>query len=270
MPTPKTTTIYLTDGEDPTGTKYAFVAGRTLRGYFIPRKKFSDVKIAEIEGPALYFLFGDNRVYIGESETACARILRHSLDADKDFWNESLIFISTGQQGAFDLTAIKYLEHLAISEAKKADKYELENKNDKKKPFAQEHQVATYKDCFEDIKLLCSFLNYPVFDKKRKDGLFFCKYLGGKVDARGVYENQGFVVHSGSKINLESTPTLGKASTNNRTYGVDEKEEVTEDRNFKTPSGAAEFCLGRPANGWTEWANEKGETLDKVYRQGKK
>lgn len=34
-----------------------------------------------------------------------------------------------------------------------------------------------------------------------------------------------------------------------------------------SPSTAAMFCLGRSANGWTEWTDKDGNTLDSVYRK---
>lgn len=35
---------------------------------------------------------------------------------------------------------------------------------------------------------------------------------------------------------------------------------------FNTPSGASDFVLGGSTNGWTEWKNKDGKTLDKIYR----
>ena len=34
-----------------------------------------------------------------------------------------------------------------------------------------------------------------------------------------------------------------------------------------SPSTAAMFCLGRAANGWIEWKDKEGNTLDSVYRK---
>ena len=38
-------------------------------------------------------------------------------------------------------------------------------------------------------------------------------------------------------------------------------------KTFASPSTAAMFCLGRAANGWTEWKDKKGNSLDSVYRK---
>lgn len=36
---------------------------------------------------------------------------------------------------------------------------------------------------------------------------------------------------------------------------------------FNTPSGASDFVLGGSTNGWTEWKNKDGKTLDELYRK---
>lgn len=43
--------------------------------------------------------------------------------------------------------------------------------------------------------------------------------------------------------------------------------KLKEDITFTTPSKASDYVLGRPSNGWTEWKNKEGKTLDEVYRQ---
>jgi hypothetical protein len=39
------------------------------------------------------------------------------------------------------------------------------------------------------------------------------------------------------------------------------------DKTFSSPSTAADFCIGRPANGWNEWKDKDGNTLDFIYRK---
>lgn len=36
---------------------------------------------------------------------------------------------------------------------------------------------------------------------------------------------------------------------------------------FNSPSATAVFALGGRQNGWTEWINNNGDTLDAVYRK---
>ena len=47
----------------------------------------------------------------------------------------------------------------------------------------------------------------------------------------------------------------------------DGKLIMTSDKTFTSPSTAACFCLGRSANGWIEWKDKEGNTLDSVYRK---
>ena len=42
--------------------------------------------------------------------------------------------------------------------------------------------------------------------------------------------------------------------------------KLAENLEFPTPSAAAVFVLGGSQNGWTEWVNDDGETLNQVYR----
>lgn len=42
--------------------------------------------------------------------------------------------------------------------------------------------------------------------------------------------------------------------------------ELVEDLEFPTLSAAAVFVLDGSQNGWTEWVNNDGETLNQVYR----
>lgn len=46
-----------------------------------------------------------------------------------------------------------------------------------------------------------------------------------------------------------------------------DKLVMTSDKTFTSPSTAADFCLGRSANGWTIWKDKDGNTLDAIYRK---
>lgn len=51
------------------------------------------------------------------------------------------------------------------------------------------------------------------------------------------------------------------------TVEVDGKLLLENDKTFSTPSAAAGFCLGRNSNGWLEWKDIDGKTLDDIYRK---
>lgn len=56
----------------------------------------------------------------------------------------------------------------------------------------------------------------------------------------------------------------GAMPTEMQAYFVN--SELGEDLAFPSPSAAAVFVLGGSQNGWTEWVNGAGQTLDYVYR----
>lgn len=55
----------------------------------------------------------------------------------------------------------------------------------------------------------------------------------------------------------------------NRVYAGQTTQGVTlgDDLEFNSPSATAVFALGGRQNGWTEWINNNGDTLDAVYRK---
>jgi hypothetical protein len=54
---------------------------------------------------------------------------------------------------------------------------------------------------------------------------------------------------------------------NNYTEIEDDNAVLKEDIEFKSPSKAADFCIGSSNNGWVVWKDEDGKTLDMVFRK---
>ena len=48
---------------------------------------------------------------------------------------------------------------------------------------------------------------------------------------------------------------------------IDGKHILKVTLDFKTHSGASDFVLGGSTNGWVEWKNKDGKTLDELYRK---
>ncbi|WP_418370718.1 DUF4357 domain-containing protein [Agathobaculum sp.] len=46
----------------------------------------------------------------------------------------------------------------------------------------------------------------------------------------------------------------------------DNKHYLSKSMSFSSPSAAACFVLGASANGWTEWKDKSGRTLDELFR----
>ncbi|MDK6830825.1 DUF4357 domain-containing protein [Actinomycetaceae bacterium UMB8039B] len=62
----------------------------------------------------------------------------------------------------------------------------------------------------------------------------------------------------------EDHGNLNRVYTGQTTQGVTLEDNLE----FNSPSATAVFTLGGRRNGWTEWINNNGDTLDALYRKG--
>lgn len=270
----KTVTTYLIDG-DPKGTQYAFISNKICQMYVMPRSNLSYLNEQEkLQKPAFYILVGEDettkpQAYIGETENFRERVKDH--ENKKSFWQKALIFVSKDA----DMTKVdvQYLEHKAITEAKKSNTFTLnENKQVPKAPNLPEYQRDTMDEFFEDIKFLASFIGCNIFEitKPKEEHLFYTKGRG--CNAKGFYSSSGFTVLKGSVIAEESTPSFHWKEKREKLLSEYTTKKglaliVTSDITFSSPSTAAMFCLGRSANGWDEWKDKEYRTLDVIYRK---
>lgn len=267
----KTITTYLVDG-NPNGIRTCFISNKICKAVVVPRAKLIEAKRRqELQQPALYILLSDSedKIYIGETEDFLSRIRHH--ETNKSFWEAAIIFVSKDN----DLTKsdVKYLEYLAIGQAQLTARYGIqENKTSPKPTNLPEHQLACIEEFFEDVCTLASFLGIPVFEKVKRQNreLFYCK--NKHVQATGFYSENGFTVLNGSKISKNTAPSYTSTESRDEkiaslaTFLNDNLVELNQDLTFKSPGAASSFCLGNSSNGWIYWVNEKGQSLDEVYR----
>jgi hypothetical protein len=132
-------------------------------------------------------------------------------------------------------------------------------------------------DNFETIKILLSTLGFPIFEEARnssgkKQGFLYCK--GRDAIAKGQMIDDGFVVLKDSTANKDESKSVQGWITGMRKKLLDDNflqqknglYVFTEDFVFGSPSAAAGVVLGRSANGWTEWKDKEGKTIDEIYR----
>lgn len=276
---PQTIQIFLPDG-NPTSIKIADLTNRMIYAILVPRNKLAEVGLREeVRKYGIYFLFGINEekakpiVYIGETEDCFERIKTHN--KNKDFWNYAVIISS--KTNTFTKTHVKYLEYLCIKNAIEIGRYDTENQTSPAKPYVTESMEADLLDNYETIKVLLATLGYPIFEEIRKSSvkkkeILYCK--GKDAVAEGDMIDDGFVVFKGSKANKDETKTAGTWVVGMRSKLIESKvlfvqENVlvfTQDYIFGSPSAAAAAVLGRRANGWTEWKNKDGISIDKIFR----
>ena len=270
----KTVTTYLIDG-DPKGTQYVSISNKICQMYIIPRSNLAILnEREELWTPSFYILLGEDeatkpKAYIGETENFRERVKDH--DSKKEFWQKALIFIA--KDAAMTKSDVQYLEHKAIKEAKTSNSFVLnENKQTPKAPNLPEYRKDDMDGFFEDVKFLTSFIGCNIFDvvKPKEKHLFYIKGRG--CEAKGFYDAKGFTVLKGSIIAKSSVPSCSwkdKREKLIKEYASPDgdKFKMESDKTFSSPSTASMFVLGRPSNGWSDWKDKDGQTLDSVYRK---
>ena len=280
MNRPQTIQIFLPDGS-PRSVKIAEITNRVVQAIFIPRNKLDYIgERDEIRSVGLYFLFGESTesakpiAYICEAEDCYKRLKQHN--REKEFWNYSVAIIS--KTNSFTKSHVRYLEYYSIKIAKEVNRFYTENSTTPTKPFITESMEADLLDSFDTIKVLLSTLGYPLFesvDKKniKKSDVLFIKGRG--IIAEGDLIDDGFVVFKGSQLKKETTTSCHEYLISTRKKLLEngiiaEYGEVlvfNEDYIFNSPSTAAGVVLGRSTNGWIQWKDKNGTTLDKLKRK---
>ena len=265
--------------------RVAEITTRIIRVIEVPRSQLGEfIKTPEAQQVGVYFLLGElseaglPRVYIGQSGSVGTRLVQHN--QGKDFWNRALVVISL--TNSLTQTHALFLEWFAISEATKAGRYSLENGNAGARPHTPAPLEADCHEIHETAATLLATLGQPIFEPLTntpafpgaQKELFYCK--GSGADGVGEYTTEGFVVRKGSRGRLENVASI-QGTSNERfrnqlvTEGIMAAQDNTlvfaRDHLFASPSMAAMALMGRSANGWLEWKNPQGKTLNEVKRQ---
>ena len=281
--TPKTIQIFLPSG-DPQGIRIAEITTRILQVIEVPRSLLQDfAKMPESKQVGVYFLFGESdeddepRVYIGQSGDLNSRFTIHN--KKKEFWERALIIVS--KTNSLTQTHAVFLEWHCIRVCRKVGRYADENGNSGSKPHTPAPLEADCLEIFDTAKTLLATLGYPLFDPVVKpegtsdeEETFYCTASGS--DGRGLYTTEGFVVLKGSiGRKAISDGMVGSAAERRRQKvlmsdaikEIGDTIEFQKDYLFRSPSMASFALCGRSTNGWKDWKNKAGKTLDEVKRQ---
>lgn len=249
----------------------------TMTTYVIPRPLLSEAKkITGINRPGIYYLINENdenkiaQIYIGQTRNGVLRLDDHN--RSKDFWNKAIMFLADNK--TFSLDMISGLEEYAIMKAHESNRYKVEN-SVKPKYEIDEYDLPSIEEVYEEIQFIMATQGYKMDNAKmsmNEADIFQTSRKG--IIARGVYGGDKFQVLEGSEINLEKPVHLEKY--NRQRKELYEKGDIVNQGDkyilmvtleFNTPSGASDFVLGGSTNGWAEWKNKDGKTLDEVYRR---
>ena len=280
----KTIKLFLIDGE-PNGRMSCELSNWTGKAYKIPRTKLKECTDRDdLNGTGVYLLLGKDLegkelVYIGEAESILKRLTQHL--NQKDFWNETIVFISKDEN--LNKAHIKYLENRLFEIANLAKRYKVENVITPTQSSISESDRAEMEEFIEHIKLMVNTLGHKVFEEKRelkpkqKADIFLIKAARG-ADAQGEPTSEGFVVFKDSRAASTIVNSMTSSFVTLRQKLLDDGVLISkgdylifaDDYLFSSPSTAAAMVMGRNANGLTEWKLKTGKTLKDFESADKK
>jgi len=273
---PKTIKLFLLEG-DPTGVKKVQLINWSGLAFVIPRNKLEVInKREELNKQCLYFLVGGTsispEVYIGEAENFQKRIPQHQ---SKDFWNTCIVFLAKDEN--LSKAHVRFLEATFVDDCKKANRAKMNNGNSPDGSKLSEEDESDMDEFKQNIKLVLSTLGYTFHEIASIADKSYEKYFikAKRLEAKGIYTSEGMIVLEGSQVAKEEAPSIHEYLHNLRAEKLQEQAvtdkgnyfEVQQKITFSSLSTAAGFVMGRSANGWSEWKNSDGKTIDEIERK---
>lgn len=282
---------HLIDG-DPQGIRRVTMKNKTCEMYVIPRSLLPEAKVCkaiDLKQPALYILlenlnsFADEKpkAYIGQAEDVGQRIEQH-FGGKNDFFQTVLVFVSTDH--SINKADVQYLEYKAINAAKEANRFDMSsNSQSGTLPHLTPDQLDVIDEFREFVWLLTSFAGCRIFikpisqasaKKQEENERFHISW--DSINAYALFGQDEMVLLKGSELR-KSTVASAKPEKRNALLNSMLKEGIIKDQGdcfvlltdkaFPSPSTCAWVCTGTGLNGWDHWKNEKGQTLDFVFRK---
>lgn len=249
----------------------------TMTVYVIPRPLLSEAKkISGINRPGIYYLINESddnkiaQIYVGQTRNGIARLDDHN--RSKDFWNKAIMFLAESK--TFTLDMISGLEKFAIMKAQESKRYKVENTVVPKYEI-DEYDLASVEEIYDEIQFIMGTQGYKMDDSKTSlDEADVLHTTRNGIEAFGIYDGEKFEVFEGSQVNIDKKVSLERYNKqrtelleNGSITIIDGKYILNVILTFNTPSGASDFILGGSTNGWAEWKNKDGKTLDELYRK---
>lgn len=261
---------------EPEGIRIYMRHLSTIKAFVVPRIYLNEAKkLTGVDNPGVYFLINDeagslSRIYIGQTRNGITRLDDHN--AKKEFWNKAILFLADRQH--FTLNIISGLEKYAIQKAIDANRYQVDNKSVPKYRIS-EYDEPLVEEIYEEIEFVMATLGFRMNDSEAQQNqpVFTTSRRG--VVGKGMYSGESFDVLPGSEIDIKKAVRIESYNAK-RQECIDDgtivrkengKYYLTKILTFKTPSGASDFVLGGSTNGWAEWKDKDGKTLDQLFRQ---
>ena len=268
----KTIQIYLPSGKLK-GIKKASITTEKPIVFQVPLTEVSN-NIDKLDFNGIYILVDSittnkPQLYIGKGKVK-HRIQQHI--KKKSFWN-TVFAVNLDSINGFSDTDISYLEYYFIKKAKGLTNIITEeNKQIPQIPKLQDEKLDELTCYIETIEFILSTLGLKCFQNEDENNTFTCQDKYGSFGQGKYNSDSGLLLLKGSKCKMalhKGTKNLPKRTDLIKKGILKEKDGfyiLTEDTTFSSVSSAAQIVLARRANGWTEWKNKEGKTLDELYR----
>lgn len=248
----------------------------TMKVYVIPRPLLAEAKtISGINRPGIYYLINENddnkiaQIYVGQTRNGILRLDDHN--RSKDFWNKAIMFLADNK--TFSLDMISGLEKFAIIKAQESKRYKVENTVMPKYEI-DEYDMASVEEIYDEIQFIMGTQGYKMDNVKSSTSSDIFHTTRNGISALGIYDGEKFQVLEGSQININKPVHLARYNkqraellASGEISQVDGKYFLNITIEFNTPSGASDFVLGGSTNGWVEWKNSEGKTLNEIFRK---
>lgn len=248
----------------------------TMTVYVIPRPLLAEAKtISGINRPGIYYLINENddnkiaQIYVGQTRNGILRL--DDYNRSKDFWNKAIMFLADNK--TFSLDMISGLEKFAIIKAQESKRYKVENTVVPKYEI-DEYDMASVEEIYDEIQFIMGTQGYKMDNVKSSTSSDIFHTTRNGISALGIYDGEKFQVLEGSQININKPVHLARYNkqraellASGEISQVDGKYFLNITIEFNTPSGASDFVLGGSTNGWVEWKNSEGKTLNEIFRK---
>lgn len=261
-------------GSVPDGIRICRVEGKSLVTVVIPREQLTKAeRLPQLPQRGIYYLLDEDhgilsRVYAGQTIQGIPRLENHR--TNRDFWNKAVMFLD--EDWNIDRDVLDALEAKAIDFVRGHGAYETDNKlvpSPRLSPYKEQRVEELHNDILFRMEALGFDLDRSEAVASPRQKTFYTRKNG--VHARGQYSTKdgSFTVLAGSEIDLDRAviKNRGAIELRGRLFaGASGKQSLAEDTSFSSPSAAAVFVLGGSQNGWIEWTDDQGVTLDSAYR----
>lgn len=239
---------------------------------------------SELDRTGIYFLTGPDPedpdtlwVYIGESDNVRKRLIQHSKDTNKDFWERTCVVTSKDQN--ITKAHARYLEARLIAIANAAGTANVVNGTAPPPVVLPEADSSDMEFFIDQLRLILPVLGFDFlrqfksvpkvarettspFDEAVSSPIFRLTSKKHGVDAQAREIDGQFVVLEGSTAVAEWSSKVQHSYAKRHTQLMKSGKltkgsgcllHFVEDVAFQSPSAASAVILGRPDNGRTSW-----------------